>query len=257
VRERAYGRFPLILDSEERLLAQASKSLLVVGYQPLYAEDIDELIRRAHELRGQVGALILPALHAFEWWPEVRKRVVEPLGLAPHAVLPVGAQLADSDAQALHREGLRWALRGPFSPLELRFAVSMVLSEGDPDDLRIEKRVPCSIEIEVESESRVLPAQITDLSTGGAFVALDHPHQQGTPIALRGALAGRPTSLDAFVAWRTGIHTPSWRDRGMGVVFERVELAAFDLLRQEVDRALDRFRIRARASAERTRQSGD
>lgn len=257
VEERGYVRHPLILDSEEGLLAQASKSLLVVGHQPLYADDVDELVRLAHELRGKVGALILPALHAWEWWPEVHKRVVEPLGLAPCSVLPVGSRLADSDAQALHGDGVRWALPGPFTPLDLRFAVGMVLSEGDSEELRIETRVPCSIDVEVESERRRLPARITDLSTTGAFVALTHPHQKGTSIAMRGTLAGRPISLTALVAWRTDTRTPSWRDRGMGVVFERVELAAFDLLRQEMDRALDRFRICARASAARPRQTGD
>ena len=244
--ERVYGRFPLLLDSDDSLLAQASKSLVVLGHQPLYAEDVEELILLAHELRRQVGALVLPAVHACEWWPVVRKQVVEALGLAPRSVLPVGARLADPDAQALHCDGLRWALAEPYTPLELRFAVSMVLFEGDQDEPRIESRVPCELEVEVESESRVLPAKLTDLSTGGAFVALAHPHPEGTLIALRGVLGGRPVSLEARVAWRTTAYTPSWRDRGMGVTFERTPLAVLDPLRQEIDRALDRFRLRAR-----------
>jgi hypothetical protein len=249
VAERVYGRLPLILDSEARLLAQAAKTLIVVGHQPLYAEDADELMDLAHDLRGQVGALIVPAVYACEWWPEVRKRVVEVLGLEPRSLLPVGARLSDDDAKALHRDGVRWALPGPFTPLELRFAVSMVLSEGDPEELRIETRVPCSIELEIESESRAIPAHLTDLSTGGAFVALAHPHQEGTVIGLRGMLGGKPVSLQARVAWRTGPHAPSWRDRGMGVEFERIPLATFDLLRQEIECALDRFRLCARPGA--------
>lgn len=243
--ERGYERLPLILDSEGGLLTQVVKSLAVLGHQVLYGEDVDELVRLARERPGQVGALLLPALHASERWPMVRKRVVEPLGLTPRTVLPVGAQLVDSDAQALHCDGLRWALAGPFTPLDLRFAVSMVLSESDPNELRRETRVPCSIAVEVESQSRSCPALLTDLSTTGAFVELAHPHLEGTPIAVRGELCGRPVSIHARVVWRTRPDSPSWRDRGMGISFERVELAAFDLVRQQIDRALDRFRIRA------------
>jgi hypothetical protein len=249
VEERSYERSPLVLDSEAGLLARAVTSLMVLGHYPLYAVDVDELILHARERREHVGGLLLPAVSACEWWPMVRKRVVEPLGLVPHSVLPVGAQLSEADAQTLHCDGLRWTLAGPFTPMELRFAVSMVLSESDPNELRLETRVPCSIEVEVESQSRVHTAQLTDLSTGGGFVTLTHPHPEGSPLVLRGMLCGRPVALRASVAWRTGSRTPSWRDRGMGVAFERIELATFDLLRQQIDRSLDRFRICARNGA--------
>jgi hypothetical protein len=249
VAERTYDRSPLILDTEGGLLVQVVRSLMLLGHYPLYSADVDELVLHARERSGQVGALLVPAVHACDRWPVVRKRVVEPLGLVPCSVLPVGAQLRDPDAQALHCDGLRWALAGPFTPLELRFAVSMVLSESDPDELRLETRVPCSIEVEVESENRIHFGQLTDLSTGGAFAALSHPHSEGTPVVLNSELCGRPVSLHARVTWRTGSHTPNWRDRGMGVAFERIDLATFDLLRQEIDRALDRFRICARSSA--------
>src|SRR5262249_38811109 len=159
-----------------------------------------------------------------EWWPAIRKRVVEPLGLAPRAVLPVGERIAEADAQTLHREGLRWALWEPFTPWELRFAVTMVLAEADPNDVRMETRVPCAVEVEVESDNRKTPAHVIDLSTGGACVQIAHPHAQDTVIVLRGTLGGKPVTLPARVAWRSGPHSPGWRDRGMGVAFERVGL---------------------------------
>jgi hypothetical protein len=246
VAERAYVRSPLILDGDDHPLEQVSASLSVLGLQQLYADDLEELTAIAADYRTQAGALLLPATRAVDWWPAVRKRVIEPLGLAPRSVLPVGAQIADSDAESLHCDGLRWALWEPYSPFELRFAVSLVLSETDEKDLRIETRVPCAISVAVESQSRTVPAQLTDLSTSGACVQLDHPHPEGTPVVLRGQLCGWSVTLPARVAWRSGPHSPSWRDRGMGVVFERVELGALDLLRQQMHRALDRFRLRAR-----------
>ena len=219
-----YERSALILDSEDRRLAQASSSLIVLGHRPLYADDLDELALLAEERRVDVGALLLPASRASDWWPALRKRIVEPLGLAARSVLPVGEPLATADAEALHCDGLRWALREPCSPWELRFAVSLVLAETDPRDARSELRVPCAISVEVESTSRTTRAQLTDLSPGGAFVQLAHPHREGTPIALRGTLFGRPFALSARVCWRSRTDSPSWRDRGMGVVFEVIDV---------------------------------
>jgi uncharacterized protein (TIGR02266 family) len=238
-----YDRSALILDTEDHRLAQASMSLIVLGHRPLYAVDLDELALLASERRSQVGALLLPSQRACKWWPALRKRIVEPIGLAPRSVLPVGERLADADAGALHCDGLRWALWEPFSPWELRFAVSLVLSETDPNELRVEARVPCSVAAEVESHSRKIQAQLTDLSAGGAFVQLSHPPREGTPIAVRCALAGQPVSLAARVTWCSGPNAPSWRDRGMGVAFEQLDLETFALLRRQMERALDRFRL--------------
>ena len=239
-----YERSALILDGEDHRLAEVSASLSVLGHQLLYADDLGDLVSLATEYRAQIGALILPTVHAVEWWPAVRKRVIEPLGLASRAVLPIGPPIAESEVQALHGEGLRWALWEPFTPWELRFAVSMVLAEADPNDLRRETRVPCAVPIDVVSDSRVSPAQVTDLSTGGACVQIAHPHARDMVVVLRGTLGGRPVSLPARVAWRSGPNSPSWRDRGMGVAFERIELGVLDLLRQEMQRALERFRLR-------------
>src|SRR5437867_9039919 len=99
--------------------------------------------RSAAERRDQLGALLLPGAHASDWWEAVRKDVLEPLGLPPCAVLPVGPRIAAPEAEALHANGLRWALWEPFSPWELRFVVSMVLIETDPGDSRTQSRVPC------------------------------------------------------------------------------------------------------------------
>ncbi len=241
--ESSYERSALVLDGDDHRLAQASASLAVLGHRMLYSDDLDEMIRHAAEYREQMGALLLPAAHAMDWWPTVRKWVVEPIGIAPRSVLPVGESIAASDAESLHSDGLRWMLREPFSPQELRFAVSKVLAEADPDELRIETRVPCSIPVEVESPHRTVTAHLTDHSTSGAFVQLAHPQREGARLVVRAELCGRSVSLNARVAWRGGPRSPSWLDRGMGVVFERLEIETIDLLLRQTDRVLDRFRL--------------
>ena len=243
--ERVYERSALVLDGEDRRLAEVSASLTVLGHQLLYADDLEDLASLALESHAKLGALIVPAAYAAEWWPAIRKRLLEPLGIAPRAVLPVGQRIAEAEADALHGEGLRWALWEPFTPWELRFAVTMVLAETDPNDVRLETRVPCAVAVEVVTDNRRSSAQITDLSTSGACVQIAHPHAQDTVVVLRGELGGRSVSLPARVAWRSGPSSPNWRDREMGVAFERVELGVLEILRQEKQRALDRFRLRS------------
>jgi PilZ domain len=238
-----YDRSPLILDAEDHPLAPASTSLSVLGHRPVYSDDLDELLIMARECEGRVGALLLPAAHAFTWWSAVRKDLVEPLGISPRSVLPVGPKIDPTETEGLQREGVRWALRDPFSPWDLRFAVSQVLSESDLFELRFETRVPCVIPVELDTQELTTPAHLTDLSSGGAFVQLAHPKPTGTPVVIRGDLCGRPVSLPARVAWRSGAHTPPWRDRGMGLEFEALDADTAVLVREQVDRALGRFRI--------------
>jgi len=245
VAEHIYERSALILDSEDHRLAEVAASLSVLGHQLLYADGLEDLVSLAVEYHARVGALVVPAGRAAAWWPEVRKRVVGPFGLSPRAVLPVGERIREADAEALHRDGLRWALWEPFTPWELRFAVTMVLAVADPNELRLETRVPCAIPVEVVSDRRSTTASLTDLSSAGACIQISHPHARETAVVLRGSLAGRPVALAARVAWRSGPHSPSWRDPEMGVAFERIELGQLDLLRQEMQRSLDRFRLRA------------
>src|SRR5262249_34418703 len=153
------------------------------------------LVLLARERKDQVSAIVLPAARAAGIWPEVRRRIVEPLGLAPACALVVGQRLDAPDAAALHDDGLRWALWEPFSFADLRFGVSHALAAADPDDLRLESRVPCAIPVEVVAHGEVASARLTDISTGGSFVQLARPIREGSSILLRGQLAGRLVSL--------------------------------------------------------------
>jgi hypothetical protein len=240
-----YDRSALIFDPHEQALAKTSLSLIALGHRPFYATDFDELVLLARERRAQLGAVLLPATHVSAWWTALRARVLAPLGLEACSVLPVGEALALDDSASLHAAGVRWALAEPFSLKELRFAVSMVLSATDPNELRLETRIPCSMPIEVGCEGRAVPARISDLSAGGAFVEIDRPLMRGVQVVLRGTLCGRLVSLPARVAWRTGLSSPKWRAAGMGIEFGKIGLDTLAVVRREVERALARFRLAA------------
>ena len=138
---------------------------------------------------------------------------------------------------------MRWALWQPFSVAELRFALSHALWAADPDDVRLDSRVPCSIPIEVRAEGATVPACLTDISMAGSFVQLAQPLPEGSSIVVRGEIRRRLVSLRSRVAWCTDARMPSWRQSGMGVELEQVGDSTLELLRRLVDDALDRFRL--------------
>jgi hypothetical protein len=240
-----YERAALILDSdsESAALGDLSLSLITLGLRPLYTRELDELALLAREYRRQVGAVLLPGPDVAARLPKLRKLVLEPLGLPIAAVVPVGIDQAPELRTSGRDEGLRFCLPGSFEPHELRFVVSRVLSDTDPDELRLDPRVPCRIGVDVESEHRRVTARLDDLSLGGAFVVLDHPHAERSQLRLRFALLEAPSEVAARVAWRTGANAPAWRDRGMGVEFVGPDDGLRERLRRFVAEQTRRFRI--------------
>jgi uncharacterized protein (TIGR02266 family) len=237
-----YERAALIFDTDGHPLGDLSLSLIALGLQPLYATDFDELVLLSREYRAQVGAALLPASEVGPRLPALRKRVLEPLGLPASAVVTVGEPLV-ADVASLRVEGLRFCLRTPYQAHELRYVVARALSDTDPRELRREPRVPCEIGVGIESEHRKMRGRIADLSERGAFVAVGHPHAEGTELRLTFTLGGHGFTVSARVAWRSGADTPPWRDRGMGVELIDLHETERELLRRTVAAHVHRFRL--------------
>jgi hypothetical protein len=238
-----YERAALILDSEAHALGDLSLSLIALGLRPLYATQLDELMLLSREHRTQVGALLTPSAELVSRIADLRKGVLEPLGLSASAIVPVGDLGPAPLRDALRGEGLRYCLPSGCQPHELRFVVSRALSDSDPDELRRGARVPCNVPVQVASEHRSLPARFDDVSLGGAFVGLAHPHAAGSRLRLRFTLLEQTSTVTARVAWRTGTNAPAWCDRGMGVEFLDVDGDTCERLRRFVATQLHRFRI--------------
>jgi hypothetical protein len=238
-----YERAALILDSNAHLLGELSLALISLGLRPLYATELDELVLLSREYRSQVGAVVLPAQNLAAQLPGLRKQVLEPLALPLSAVVPIGERLPPDVSEALRGEGMRFCLRTPFEPHELRFVVARALSDTDPEELRLDPRVPCDIPVSIESEHRRVEGRLSDLSTTGAFVAIAHPHAERQVIRLQFTLRDQPCCVSARVAWHTGPSTPPWRDRGMGVELVALDENTRALLRRTVAEQVHRFRL--------------
>jgi PilZ domain len=237
-----YERAALIFDSDQHVLGDLSLSLIALGLRPLYAVDPDELVLLAREYRSQVGAALVPAELVGSRLPTLRKRVLDPLALPASAIVTVGEPRPD-EVETLRSEGLRFCLRTPHQPHELRYVVARALSDTDPDELRRDPRVPCEIGVGIESEHRSLRGRIADLSVRGAFVAIAHPHAEGSELRLTFTLDGQACAVGARVAWRTGPQTPPWRDRGMGVELFDASEELRELLHRTVAAQVHRFRL--------------
>ena len=237
-----YERAALIFDTEGHPLGDLSLSLIALGLRPLYATDFDELVLLSREYRAQVGAALLPASEVGSRLPGLRKRVLEPLGLPASAVVTVGEPLA-AEVDALRAEGLRFCLRTPYRAHELRYVVARALSDTDPRELRRAPRVPCEIGVGIESAHRQVRGRIADISERGAFLALGHPHAEGTELRLTFTLGGHGFTVSARVAWRTGADTPPWRDQGMGVELIDADDVVHELLRRTVAAHVHRFTL--------------
>ena len=246
-----YERSALILDGDGAPLAELSLSLISLGLSPLYAKDLDELILLSREYGARVGAVLVPAETIGEQLTEVLRRLVEPLGLPPAAIVPVGAPLPSEAQDELAARGLRWKLWRPFEAPDLRFVVARVVSDTDPDELRLLGRVPCSIPARAESPLRVATVRLLDLSLGGCFASLAEPFPRGTRVVLRFDLDGSPCSLRGRVAWAMGSDAPRWRAAGMGIEFLEIDDDVRPHLDRQVAQRIGCYRLGAPRRRER------
>jgi hypothetical protein len=181
-----YERSALILDTEDRRLAQASSSLIVLGHRPLYADDLDELALMAEQRRAEVGALLLPASRA-RVVAALRKRIIDRSGSRRRRYCRGrAARDCGRGGAALRRSalGAARAVLALGSSLR-RLARALGTDERGAQLLRCPVRFPWKW-----NRRSGTPAQLTDLA--GRRSCSSPPPPRNTPIALRGTLFGRP-----------------------------------------------------------------
>ncbi len=128
----------------------------------------------------------------------------------------------------------RWAqLR---DSLEARFGVEEGPQEGS--DRRIQFRIPTHLEVRFESGAALQSAYLSNISTGGLFIATDAPLEPGTPIALSLSAGDDRLQLQGTVAW-IGRARENEGPEGMGVRFEQLTPDQRRMIRAILDRELD------------------
>ena len=240
-----YERSALILDTAACALGDVSLGLINLGIRPVYATDLEELLLQAAEDQQRAGALLAPPTVLVERLARIRKRLLDPLGLPCACVLPVGPRPSDADVATLAAAGVRWAAFEPIAPRDLRYVVSLVLSLADKSELRLEPRLPCQLPTDVQAGERRLRATLSDLTTGGGYLACRAPLRPGTPLKLSFRTPDALIETGALVCWRTSPDGgfPGWLEPGMGVRFDALAPAALATVRQFLDAGKRRFLV--------------
>lgn len=242
-----YERSVLILDSSLCELGETSLGLISLGLRPLYATDFEELLLLARERRGQIGALLAPGSLIAEQIEPLCRRLLEPLGLPIECVVPAAKRPDDAQLALLAQAGVRWAAFDPISPRDLRFLLALALSVADANDRRKSPRLPCDLVTRLRAGERTLQARITEISTGGAYLALRAPIAPGTPVSLSVDLPAGALEIPARVVWRTPNEGGGavWLESGMGVAFREVPEVARAPLAALVAEQVQRYAIRS------------
>ena len=237
-----YERLALVFDTAESVLGVAALHLIQHGLDPLYARDLDELLRLAPERKERVAALVVPGALALDGLDAVLAHAGRELPSGSASVVVVAPPRERAQLAALRDRGVRWAVFAPYEPCELRFAVAAALATGDALEPRRGLRVPIRVPASVRHARATRPGEITNLSVGGAFVALPDPPELGAALSLELPIGERLLHLQAVVAHRAAGAGPG-RVSGVGVAFSGPSPLEAHLLEGFVRERVDSFRL--------------
>jgi PilZ domain len=239
-----YDRSTLVFDGADSALGGATLELVSLGLDPLYANDEAELVLLAREHRDRIAALVVPGTLPLERLDAIRERVTPLLPGGNAAIVVVAPPRQRAVLAALRGRGIRWVVFAPYEASELRFAVAAALATGDVLEPRSGLRVPIRLPVSVCHAGSTRTGEITNLSVGGAYVALAQPPGLGARVSLGFPIGERMLSVSASVAHRgDGPRPGSSGDPGMGVAFSAVGLLEAQLIEGFVRERIESFRL--------------
>lgn len=237
-----YDRLALVFDTPESVLGVAALHLIQHGLDPLYARDLDALAALAQKHADRVAALVVPGTLPLDRLDATLDRVGAALPSGGASVVVVAPARERPYLAALRERGIRWAVFAPYRPGELRFAVGAALATGDALEPRHGLRVPVRLPVTVRQAGATHRGETTNLSVGGAFVALTGAPDPGVGLSLEFPIGERLLQVEARVAHRTAearCDAPS----GMGVAFVGLSGLEAHLLEGFVRECVDSFRL--------------
>jgi hypothetical protein len=240
-----YERLALVFDTAESVLGVAALHLIQHGLDPLYVRDLDELLRITRERKERIAALVVPGALALDRLDAVLAHAARGLLSGLASVVVVAPPRERAHLAALRERGVRWAVFAPYQPGELRFAVAAALATGDALEPRRGLRVPIGLPVSVRHARATRNGEITNLSVGGAFVALPDPPEPGAALSLGFPIGERLLHLEAVVAHRAApVRAGRAEGRaGMGVAFSGPSPLETHLLEGFVRERVDSFRL--------------
>ena len=237
-----YQRFALIFDSETGELGRTAIELIGLGIDALYVNHVDEAALLAQQESERLAAVLVPSTCSLSDIHGLLERVCT-YASGVRGLVVVGDKPGEETLAALRETGLQWSLWNPFTPRELRFVMTAAMS-ADGSDRREALRIPSEIKTCVYTGRHSKDVVVHDLSTGGAYLAVDKPFLEGTLLTLDVALPTGQFMCKAEVVYAKTAGEEGRPDvpPGMGVVFTKLMGDSELALHEHIDGWLARFR---------------
>jgi hypothetical protein len=235
----------LIVDDEEKTLAELPLRILRIGVDVFYTRNWEEALLLAREEAPRIRALLFPASVDFDRIRAVADALRSTAREVPRSLVAVGPKADEPTRARLRKGGVELAVWEPFDESGLRQVLSSALEAREHGDQREVPRFPTTLLARTFSGIRRKDVIVSTLSLRGAFLETPFPFLPETQITLEVALPDGQLLTKATVVYsRSGREpAPPGHPPGMGIVFADLDPAVEDRLRRFLGDPHDRFGV--------------
>ena len=217
----------LIVDSDEKALAELPLRILRIGVDVFYTRNWEEALLLAREEAPRIRLVLFPPSVDFDRIRLVQEALRTTASEVPRTLVAVGPK-ADETTRILLREGgVELALWEPFDESALRQVLGNALTAREHCDQREVPRFPTTLLARTFSGIHRKDVIVSTLSLRGAFLETPYPFLPETRITLEVALPDGQLLTKANVVYsQPGCEpAPPGHPPGMGIVFAELDPA--------------------------------
>ena len=235
----------LIVDSDEKVLAELPLRILRIGVDVFYTRNWEEALLLAREEAPRIRVLLFPPSVDFDRIGAVLDALRSTASDVSRTLVVVGPQADEPTRMRLREGGVELALWEPFDESALRQVLANALTVQDHADLREVPRFPTTLLARAFSGIRRKDVIVSTLSLRGAFLETPLPFLAETRITLELALPDGQLVTKATVVYSQSACDPAppGHPPGMGIAFADLDPALEDRLGRFLAELRNRFGV--------------
>ncbi len=235
----------LIVDSDEKALAELPLRILRIGVDVFYTRNWEEALLVAREEAPRIRVVLFPPSVDFGRIEAVREALRSTASEVRRTLVVVGSKPDEPTRIRLRGGGVELALWEPFDESALRQVLGSALSTREYSEEREVPRFPTTLLARAFSGIRRKDVIVSTLSLRGAFLETPFPFLEQTRITLEVALPDGQLLSKATVVYSQAGRDPAppGHPPGMGIAFADLDPAVEDRLRRFLGDLRDRFGV--------------
>ena len=235
----------LIVDSDEKALAELPLRILRIGVDVFYTRNWEEALLVAREEAPRIRVVLFPPSVDFGRIEAVREALRSTASEVRRTLVVVGSKPDEPTRIRLRGGGVELALWEPFDESALRQVLGNALSVREHSDQRKVPRFPTTLLARAFSGIRRKDVIVSTLSMRGVFLETPFPFLAETRITLEVALPSGQLLTKATVVYSQTVRDPAppGHPPGMGAVFTDLDPVMEDRLRRFLGDLHDRFGV--------------